>query len=184
MRISDWSSDVCSSDLAGISLGIGGAGPRKYRLAVRVEHRERDTDPALRARILDICRGEADIRYIGRVSKRTVAAASTAPWHQQRQRPLLIGCSADHVAVTAGTLGAFVRQRRTLTASILSNNHVLANENRAKVGDAILQPGPYDGGRRRADRIGALLDFAPPKPGAENLGDVALRSDERAVGEG
>src|SRR3546814_4753577 len=84
MRISDWSSDVCSSDL------------------------------------------------IGRVSKRTVAAASTAPWHQQRQRPLFIGCSAAHVAVTAGTLGAFVRQRRTLTASILSNNHVLANENRAK----------------------------------------------------
>src|SRR3546814_6415314 len=76
---------------AGISLGIGGAGPRKYRLAVRVQHRELDTDPALRARILDICRGEADIRYIGRVSKRTVAAASTAPWHQQRQRPLLIG---------------------------------------------------------------------------------------------
>src|SRR3546814_1456476 len=56
-----------------------------------------------------------------------------------------------------------------------------ANENRAKVGDAILQPGPYDGGRRRADRIGALLDFAPLKPGAENLVDVAIAGLEPGI---
>jgi len=43
---------------------------------------------------------------------------------------------------------------------ILSNNHVLANANAAAIGDAILQPGPYDGGTDR-DRIAALEAFVP-----------------------
>jgi len=41
---------------------------------------------------------------------------------------------------------------------ILSNNHVLADSNNAKLGDAILQPGPYDGGTT-ADKIGELAEF-------------------------
>jgi hypothetical protein len=43
---------------------------------------------------------------------------------------------------------------------ILSNNHVLANVNRAKIGDPIYQPGPYDGGCEE-DTVALLHDFIP-----------------------
>ena len=43
----------------------------------------------------------------------------------------------------------------------LSNNHVYANENRAKIGDSVLQPGVFDGGANPRDAIGALYAFKP-----------------------
>jgi hypothetical protein len=54
------------------------------------------------------------------------------------------GVSIAHTGVTAGTLGCLVL--RSGVPFILSNNHVLANSNRAQRGDDILQPGPADGG--------------------------------------
>lgn len=42
---------------------------------------------------------------------------------------------------------------------ILSNNHVLANSNNGAIGDPILQPGPYDGGKWPNDRIADLSEF-------------------------
>lgn len=60
------------------------------------------------------------------------------------------------------------------TRLILSNNHVLANSNQAVVGDAILQPGPYDGGRS-VDKIATLLRFVPINfSGDPNRVDCAL----------
>jgi hypothetical protein len=44
---------------------------------------------------------------------------------------------------------------------ILSNNHVLANSNDASPGDAILQPGPVDGGTPATDTIATLERFCP-----------------------
>lgn len=76
-----------------------------------------------------------------------------------RFRPAPGGCSIGHYQITAGTLGCLVRKRDALY--ILSNNHVLANSNEATSGDAILQPGPYDGGRDTDDRIGSLSEFVP-----------------------
>jgi len=43
---------------------------------------------------------------------------------------------------------------------ILSNNHILANNNEANLGDAILQPGPADGGKD-VDEIAVLERFIP-----------------------
>ena len=74
-------------------------------------------------------------------------------------RPVPIGVSAGHTAVTAGTLGCRVSQGCHTYA--LSNNHVFANENDAQLGDAILQPGKFDGGSAPADTIGTLFDFVP-----------------------
>jgi hypothetical protein len=60
-----------------------------------------------------------------------------------------------------------LRQNPTGGVRVLSNNHVLADENRGKRGDRILQPGTFDSGRSR-DRIGELGRFvrlkatAPP----------------------
>jgi hypothetical protein len=50
--------------------------------------------------------------------------------------------------------------RRGPQIYILSNNHVLANSNDAQPGDAILQPGPSDGGTL-ADQIATLQEFVP-----------------------
>jgi len=56
--------------------------------------------------------------------------------------PLVAGISIGHYRITAGTLGWFGIKNGK--AVIISNNHVLAWENRGKKGDKILQPGPYD----------------------------------------
>lgn len=76
-----------------------------------------------------------------------------------RHRPAPGGVSIGHRAITAGTLGCLVRRGGQIF--ILSNNHVLANSNDARRGDAILQPGPHDGGRFPEDHIADLEDFVP-----------------------
>ncbi len=79
--------------------------------------------------------------------------------HMARFRPAPGGVSVAHKDVTAGTLGCLVR--REGRPFILSNNHVLANSNSAALGDAILQPAPYDGGLDPQDRIALLAEFVP-----------------------
>lgn len=154
-----------------LAIGIVPKGKGQAHLAIRVQRRALMPDAE---RIAEKARGEAEIRYIGRVQKRQI------PWHQSRQRPLAIGVSVGHHAITAGTLGCFVRGARGKAPRILSNNHVLANENRAKRGDAILQPGTYDGGRRPKDVVAALEKFIRLKAGQPNLADCAIA----AVAEG
>jgi len=77
---------------------------------------------------------------------------------QDKWRPAPGGVSIGHYAITAGTLGCLVTKNSR--DYILSNNHVLANSNDARVGDAILQPGPHDGGTM-ADQIATLAEFVP-----------------------
>ena len=71
------------------------------------------------------------------------------------------GVSSGHFSITAGTLGAIVKDRLTGEKLLLSNNHVFANSNDAQVGDAILQPGPADGGLNPADMVARLERFIP-----------------------
>lgn len=77
----------------------------------------------------------------------------------KRFRPAPGGVSIGHKDITAGTLGCLVKKDEI--AYILSNNHVLANSNEGEIGDAILQPGPYDGGHFPEDRIAELSEFIP-----------------------
>lgn len=170
---------------AGVALGLTrGAGEGDYRLAVRVQRRTFDLDDALRDRIRDAAGAEVDIDYIGTVFKGgtaktvlhpgKVSAAAVRAWYQQRQRPLRIGCSCGHVNITAGTLGAFGVHTASGKVVILSNNHVLANENKAKNGDLILQPAAYDGGKRAGDAVAELLDYVAIQPGMNNEVDAAI----------
>lgn len=78
---------------------------------------------------------------------------------KQRHRPALGGSSISHSLVTAGTLGTIVLNPKG-DRVILSNNHVMANSNNAKIGDMILQPGTYDGGTPN-DQIAKLAKFEP-----------------------
>src|SRR5438093_1231109 len=91
-----------------------------------------------------------------------------------RQRPAPLGFSVGHPAITAGSIGARVVDGSG-NVYVLSNNHVLANSNDANIGDAALQPGPYDGGTAPADQIGTLaafntIDFS----GGDNTIDPAI----------
>ena len=88
----------------------------------------------------------------------------------ERFRPAPGGVSIGHTNITAGTLGTCVYDMVGQPGDpigipghyyILSNNHVLANSNNATPGDAILQPGPFDGGTNPADRIATLNRFVP-----------------------
>jgi hypothetical protein len=81
----------------------------------------------------------------------------------QRIRPAIGGYSVGVIGITAGTIGcaAFNGYGLETQHYILSNNHVLADENRAPLGSPILQPGPYDGGVIPEDIIGNLVDYEP-----------------------
>jgi len=74
-------------------------------------------------------------------------------------RPAFGGVSIGHKDITAGTFGCLV-QKDDLWF-ILSNNHVLANSNDGTIGDAVLQPGPHDGGVVATDAIAQLENFVP-----------------------
>ena len=150
-----------------IALGISRKNHQDYRLAVRIQNRALESSTQVEE-ITKRAKGEADVRYIGRLVKRS------SPWNQSRQRPLLIGISIAHFRVTAGTLGCFVKTRQSAAVRILSNNHVLANENRSKKGDAIVQQGPFDGGKKGKNTVGALEKYVRLNRAGTNFVDAAL----------
>jgi hypothetical protein len=78
-----------------------------------------------------------------------------------RQRPAPIGVSTGHPDITAGTIGARVKDAAGGNVYALSNNHVYANQNEASIGDNVLQPGAFDGGTDPADAIGTLYAYVP-----------------------
>jgi hypothetical protein len=78
---------------------------------------------------------------------------------RDRWRPVVPpGVSVGHHRVTAGTFGCLVQ--RDGEPFILSNNHVLADMNDGKQGDAILQPGAADNGTID-DCVATLADYVP-----------------------
>lgn len=96
-----------------------------------------------------------------------------------RYRPLPIGVSvASNSFCAAGTIGCIVE--RANNKYILSNNHVLARENQASIGEDIVQPGRYDNKPKcenhlDADKVADLSEFVPLKfDGSDNLVDAAI----------
>jgi hypothetical protein len=101
-----------------------------------------------------------------------------------RVRPVNGGFSVGHHRVTAGTIATAVYPSTPFPGIpgryyILSNNHVLANSNNARIGDPILQPGRYDGGKLPQDVIARLARFVPIKfNGSNNYVDAAIAEAE------
>jgi hypothetical protein len=97
-----------------------------------------------------------------------------------RVRPVEGGYSVGHFRITAGTYATAVYDVRPYPSIprkyyVLSNNHVLANSNAARIGDPILQPGPYDGGTYPRDMIARLSRFVPIRfGGPRNYVDAAI----------
>jgi hypothetical protein len=106
-------------------------------------------------------------------------AQAGVPVARRRRRPARPGNSigfqytgADAQYVMAGTLGAVVDDDQG--RYILSNNHVLANENALPVGSPIFQPGLLDNGDPAKDEIATLTRFIPlVTPGANSV-DCAI----------
>jgi hypothetical protein len=88
-------------------------------------------------------------------------------------RPLPCGVSVSNVNLPgSGTLGCLV-VLNSGKLCILSNNHVLANENNAHVGDAIIQPGNAEPVEAADQVIGTLENFIPIQASG-NLVDAAV----------
>jgi S1-C subfamily serine protease len=148
-----------------------------YRLAIRLQ-RPSLRNSSLVEHVTRRARGEVDMRIVGRIDKRTKKLAAV-PWYQRNTRPLLIGASVGHVKITAGTLSGFVK--RASAVYLLSNNHVLANEDRAKAGDWIIQRARFDGGKHPADDVARLKYWIRLKKSETNFVDAALGAIEQGI---
>jgi len=102
--------------------------------------------------------------------------ALAPPIAQRRLRPTRGGCSCGFQAsgfVMAGTLGCLVGDG--VARYILSNNHVLADENALPLGSPIFQPGLLDNGNASADKVARLSKFVTIKKlPAKNEVDCAI----------
>jgi hypothetical protein len=97
----------------------------------------------------------------------------------KRYRPVPIGVSVgNNNECASGTIGCVVT--KSGKSYILSNNHVLARENDAALGEPIVQPGRYDNRPKCAnnlstDQVAVLSEFEPIKfDGQANTYDAAI----------
>lgn len=147
----------------GISVVAG-----EYGLAVRHSGESTLADIVVE-RGVALAGSECDIRDVG-----VVRALQWDPRElQARTRPLRPGLSVAHVGVTAGTIGGFVVADEDERLQVLSNNHVLADSDRAGPDEVVVQPGPADGGGAPADRVGMLERVAPLLRDRPNVVDAA-----------
>jgi hypothetical protein len=98
------------------------------------------------------------------------------PRRQERMRPVQpgcsIGCQPKDGHLMAATFGAIVAKKGK--HYVLSNNHVLANENRLPLGSPIFQPGLRDKNAPGKDRIAKLSHFIRLRIHGSNEVDCAI----------
>ncbi|HKV91787.1 MAG TPA: hypothetical protein VJW20_04480 [Candidatus Angelobacter sp.] len=102
---------------------------------------------------------------------------ATVPNPREKIRPAQPGGSVgfqdpQNQFVMAGTFGALVKDRAG--SYVLSNNHVLADENRLPVGSPIFQPGLLDNGNPATDSIASFTRTVPLQLNAPNQVDCAI----------
>lgn len=174
-------------NVVGIGLGRKIKRGRKLRrscVRIYVERKlARSALPARYALPSSIGDVETDVVEVGRFRAQVPLTAQT------RLRPARPGCSIGFQFpeprsgdLMAGTLGAVVQDGAN-ARYILSNNHVLANENSLPMGTQIVQPGLLDGGSVDLDVIATLSRFVPLSATEANHVDCALAriSDEQLV---
>ncbi|HYO76951.1 MAG TPA: hypothetical protein VE010_10850 [Thermoanaerobaculia bacterium] len=114
---------------------------------------------------------ETDVVEIGVVEPQSNTA---------RIRPAIPGYSVGRALDVgeAGTFGLVVRKKGQASPMyLLSNSHAIANSGFASVGDAIVQPGVFDGGVVPNDTIATLSQWIPfifSATGFPNLVDAAI----------
>lgn len=89
--------------------------------------------------------------------RRSLAAQGIPEYDCSWYNVMRSGVGLAHYLVTGGTLGDY----RTDWNHGTSNNHVVANQNNAQIGDAIMQPSPYCNVKNRP--VAKLVGFKPIK---------------------
>jgi len=171
--------DVRRANVIGLALGIkwtGGQPTGEPAVLVLVTHKADPQTIRPRDRVPTVVDGvKTDVLAVGRPMAGAVTSGSPDQTLTRRIRPVKGGYSVGHKDITAGTVATAVYDMlpgSTISPPgsgtgvpqhyyILSNNHILANGNAAAIGDAILQPGPYDGGTLPDDQIATLSRFVP-----------------------
>jgi hypothetical protein len=160
-----------------IALGVTSPDNKQFRLAVRLQ-REGPLIRLLTERIRDKAKGEVDVQYVGSIVKYAGPSETSATFYQRKRRPLRIGSSISDVQtgfISAGTLGCFVvRRQAPHCLGVLTNNHVIANENGNAIGDPVVQQGTLDGGRSSTGLVGELGTFQQLKSRGANFVDAAV----------
>jgi hypothetical protein len=120
-----------------------------------------------------------DVEQVGTFRKVATAAPAPIPMPdpKKRFRPAQPGCSVgfrepNDAFIMAGTFGALAKNSQGVF--VLSNNHVLADENQLPLGAPIFQPGLLDGGKVNTDRIATLTKFIKLKTTGMNKVDCAI----------
>jgi hypothetical protein len=109
------------------------------------------------------------------------ALADSTAIARSRMRPIRAGASVgffDGQQLVAGTITSIVT--RDGDYFILSNNHVLAFENRLAPGAEIIQPASLDGGQEPGDAVATLTQFIPLDP-ADNQLDAAIAKIDAGI---
>ncbi|MEE6271921.1 hypothetical protein [Georgenia wangjunii] len=164
----------------GVALGLAPRGDGQFDVAVRYRLGTPTARMIARRLVAEAGTG-LDVRRTGRIMAPERAGpgapvpTALAAGETGRVRPLRPGVSVAHHSVTAGTLGGFV----TTTdgepgVHALSNYHVLVGSPSVRVGEAVLQPAPADGGQMPEDEVGALSAFVPLGAGGPSVVDAAL----------
>ncbi|HEY0324060.1 MAG TPA: hypothetical protein VGC66_24145 [Pyrinomonadaceae bacterium] len=161
-----------SMNLVGVGIGeqISGGkhtGIMAVKFLVRIKYPDNQVPDADRLP-REVDGHPVDVEQVGtfrRFMPPAAAPATTMPDPRKKIRPAQPGCSIGfkdptNQFIMAGTFGALVSkgQRRF----ILSNNHVLADENKLSLGSSIFQPGFLDAGSPpNNSAIAKLTRFVP-----------------------
>lgn len=141
-----------------VSVGVGMTEKENdFRLALRLRHGT-PRHLTFGFRVRKMARGEVDIRVTG-----PVHAIGGCPGGPPKTFPLGIGASIGHHTIRGGTVGFFARRRSDGAVGVVSNNHILAAEDRGREGDPVLHPSVCDGGRAEDVRA-VLVDSGPQYP--------------------
>lgn len=170
-------------NLSGVGIGekvVGGrhTGVMAVKFLVRVKYG--DDQVSASDRLPEQINGlPTDIEEVGTFRRFEAAVPLTAtPDPRSLLRPAPPGSSVgfqdpDGNFIMAGTFGALVRRGQRLF--ILSNNHVLANENDLRIGSPTFQPGFLDAGNPPVTgQIAALSAFIELQPLNPNFVDCAI----------
>jgi len=156
-------------------------GALAVKLLVRMKYPQTHMDPkdVLPKEIDGIPTDVDEVGTFRRFQRAAVAKKrpSGMPNPRTKIRPAQPGCSIgfqdpNNQIVMAGTFGAVVQDKNG--TYVMSNNHVLADENRLAAGAAIYQPGLLDGGSVATDQIAALTKFVTLETQQPNTVDCAI----------
>ena len=166
--------NIDSAGVLGVGLSGGGV-PGQPSLVVYVESEANEEQ--VRREIVDTLGVQAASSDDLSVEVEVTGPIEAYTSNRSKFRPAPAGASVGHFRITAGTIGGWARGRgnRSRRQLMVSNNHVLADENRGRFGDPIIQPGRADGGANPADSIAILERFVTINfsAGATNFLDCA-----------